>query len=261
MVAAPRWRVALVGGWCGVGLIAAGAASPPAHQLRCTFIAVGHGGAELFELPDGKTLLYDAGRLGQPIGGAQSISSVLWLRGISHLDAVVISHADADHYNSLPELSAPFFRRRRLRVPRDVQAPVACLAILHKSIEESGARLDYLAAGDRLQLDGGVSIDVLNPPPQGIERDDNANCIVMCIQYAGHGILLTGDIAPPGIEMLMNETPASYDVIQAPHHGSSYSTPEFAAWSTPKVVIVCGASDGQAARTVYETRGASREHR
>src|SRR5262249_8919797 len=104
----PRWRGALVGGWCGVGLVAAGAPSPQAHQLRCTFIAVGHGGAELLELPDGKTLLYDAGRLGQPVGGAQSISSVLWSRGISHLDAIVISHADADHYNSLPELLRRF---------------------------------------------------------------------------------------------------------------------------------------------------------
>ena len=202
--------------------------------------------------------LYDAGRLGQPIGGAQSISSVLWSRGISHLDTVVISHADSDHYNSLPELL------RRFPVGAVYVSPVmfkhesSAVQILHRSIKESGARLDYLAAGDRLQLANGVSIDILNPPPHGIEGNDNANCIVMSVAYAGHGILLTGDIATPGIEMLMNETPAPYDVVQAPHHGSSYSTPErFAVWSAPKFAIICGSiADGQAARTVYETHGA-----
>ena len=58
--------------------------------------------------------------------------------------------------------------------------------------------------------------------------------------------------------MLMNETPSPYDVVQAPHHGSTYSSPEkFAAWSTPKLAIICGSkTDGQAARTVYEGHGA-----
>jgi len=253
-----RWRVALLGGWCGVALIAGGAASPSAHQLRCTFVSVGHGGAELLELPDGKTLLYDAGRLGQPVGGAQSISSVLWSRGISHLDAVVISHADTDHYNSLPELL------RRFSVGAIYVSPVmfkhesSALKVLHRSIDESGTQLGYLAAGDRLQLDGGVAIDVLNPPPQGIAASDNANCIVMSVQYAGHGILLTGDIATSGIEMVMNESPAPCDVVQAPHHGSNYSSPEkFASWSTPTLAVICGSkTDGQAARTVYEVHGA-----
>jgi competence protein ComEC len=253
-----RWRAALVGGWCGVGLIAAGADCPPAHQLRCTFIAVGHGGAELLELPDGKTLLYDAGRLGQPIGGAQSISSVLWSRGISHLDAVVISHADTDHYNSLPELL------RRFSVGAVYVSPVMfkhespALKILRRTIDDSGTALDYLAAGDRLRLDGGVSIDVLNPPPQGIEGNDNANCIVISVEYTGRRILLTGDIAAPGIEMVMNEIAAPCNVLQAPHHGSAYSAPEsFATWSNPQFVIVCGSkTDGQAARTVYESHGA-----
>jgi len=210
------------------------------------------------ELPDGKTLLYDAGRLGQPVGGARSISSVLWSRGISHLDAMVISHADTDHYNSLPELLRRFSVGAVYVSPVMFKHETAALKVLHRSIEESGAQLGYVAAGDRLQLDGGVSIDVLNPPPQGIDGSDNANCIVMSVQYAGHGILLTGDIATPGIEMLMNETPPPYDVVQAPHHGSRYSFPEkFASWSTPMLAIICGSkTDGQAARSVYEAHGA-----
>ena len=33
------------------------------QDLRCTFLAVGHGGAILVELPGGGVLLYDAGSL------------------------------------------------------------------------------------------------------------------------------------------------------------------------------------------------------
>jgi competence protein ComEC len=42
-----RWRVALAGAWCGLGLIAALPAQPTGDTLKCTFIAVGHGGGEL----------------------------------------------------------------------------------------------------------------------------------------------------------------------------------------------------------------------
>ena len=62
----------------------------------------------MIELPNGQTMLYDAGRLGSPLAGIRPISSVLWQRGITHLDAIVISHADADHFNAIPGLLERF---------------------------------------------------------------------------------------------------------------------------------------------------------
>src|SRR4051794_3310005 len=63
----PRWRWALAGAssWLLVGLV--GAASPLQHdELRCTFLAVGHGGCTVIETPDGRVLLYDAGTMAGP---------------------------------------------------------------------------------------------------------------------------------------------------------------------------------------------------
>ena len=74
------------------------------RPLVCHFVSVGHGVAVLAELPDGNNLLYDSGRLGSPLTGVRPVSSVLWSRGITHLDAIVISHADADHFNAIPGL-------------------------------------------------------------------------------------------------------------------------------------------------------------
>ena len=39
-------------------------------------------------------MLYDAGRFGSPTAAVRSISAVLWSRGITHLDAIVLSHGD-----------------------------------------------------------------------------------------------------------------------------------------------------------------------
>ena len=99
-----RWRVALGAAWVAIGLGAALAGHRSRDRLDCTFLSVGHGEAVVLELPGGQTMLYDAGRLGSPESAARAISGFCWSRGITHLDAVVISHADTDHYNALPEL-------------------------------------------------------------------------------------------------------------------------------------------------------------
>ena len=80
----------------------------PSHGLRCTFLSVGHGEAVVLELPDGRTVLYDAGRMAAPTACCRSVSGYLWSRGLTHIDAVVLSHADTDHYNALPDLLERF---------------------------------------------------------------------------------------------------------------------------------------------------------
>jgi competence protein ComEC len=89
-----RWRWAGVAGlgWVCAGL-AAGAARLPSDELRCTFLAVGHGGCTVLETPDGRTLLYDAGSLAGPEVTRRQIAPYLWHRGIRRIDEVILSHA------------------------------------------------------------------------------------------------------------------------------------------------------------------------
>jgi competence protein ComEC len=213
----------------------------------------------LLELPDGRNLLYDAGRLGSPRGGAQSISNYLWSRGISHLDAVVISHADTDHYNALPELLRRFSVGAVYVSPIMFRNESRAVQMLHDAIVQSGCKLEYVYAGDRMKAGQGVTIDVLHPPSKGVPGTDNANCVVLSVEYAKRRILLTGDLEPPGMELVMNEPRVHYDVLLAPHHGSAQSQPAiFSAWSKPDWVIVSGSSaDGHVARPAYEANGAT----
>ncbi len=78
------------------------------ERLRCTFFAVGHGCAILLELPSGRSLLYDAGSAGDPQFMTPRLAQGIWAQGVRRLDAVIISHADADHYNLLPGLLERF---------------------------------------------------------------------------------------------------------------------------------------------------------
>lgn len=70
-----RWRWFALAGltWMCVGLLG-GSAKPASDELRCTFLAVGHGGCTVIEIPDGRTLIYDAGALGGPEVTARQIA-------------------------------------------------------------------------------------------------------------------------------------------------------------------------------------------
>ena len=69
----------------------------------------------------------------------------------------------------------------------------------------------------------------------------NANSIVLGVNYRGQRILLTGDLAPPGLEEVLEEEPSHYNVVLAPHHGSVTVDPRgLLAWSTPQWVEISG---------------------
>ncbi len=235
-----RWFVAMLAGWTAVGFAAAGFRHQPLG-LDCTFLSVGHGCAVVMELPSGQTMLYDAGQFGSPVSGARSIAGFLWSRGITHLDAVVLSHGDLDHYNALPELLERFSVGVIYISPVMWREQNPALVALREEIRDSGVPLRELRAGDRLSGGEDCRIEVLHPPRRGVLGRDNANSIVLDVQHRGHRILLPGDLESPGLDDLLAEEPTDCDVLLVPHHGSRQSNPPgLAAWSTPEWVVISG---------------------
>ncbi len=258
-----RWAVALVAAWIAVGLSLTWARPRDEGQLTCTFLSVGHGAAVVVELPDGQTLLYDAGRLGSPTRASRAIAGYLWSRGITHLDAVVISHADADHYNALPAVLQQFSAGAVYVSPVMFLEPSRALDALRSSIDSSGTSLREVWGGDQLRVGGGARIEVMHPPRRGVLGSDNANSIVLAIEFAGRRLLLTGDLESPGLDDLLAEEPYDCDVVLAPHHGSAFSDPpEFARWTTPEFAVVSGGpQDNPAAMAgAYDAVGAQIVH-
>jgi competence protein ComEC len=253
-----RWCWALAAAWAALGLLVSLAGPRGQEGVACTFLSVGHGTAVVVELPDGQVLLYDAGRLGSPAGAARVVAGYLWSRGITHLDAIVISHADADHYNAVPALVDQFSVGAVYVSPVMFDGRGAALAALRAAIDASGVPLREVWGGDRLHTGGDARIEVLHPPRRGTLGSDNANSIVLAIEHAGRRVLLTGDLESPGLDDVVAELPLDCDVVMAPHHGSAASDPPgFAAWSTPEVTVVSGGDTDRsmAAEAAYAARG------
>ncbi len=234
-----RWCVALLAGWIAVGFTAAW--RHDRERLNCTFLSMGHGCAVLLELPSGQTMLYDAGQMGMPATGSRAIAESLWLRGKTHLDAVVLSHSDIDHYNALPGVLEKFSVGAVYVSPVMFDKENRAMTALRAAIERHGVPIREVRAGDRLRGGDGCALEVLHPPGHGILGTDNANSVVLSVEYLGRRILLPGDLESPGLDDLLAEEPQHCEVLMAPHHGSRQSQlPGLAAWCRPRFVVFSG---------------------
>lgn len=263
----PHWPrlTALATLWIIVGWFVSGQTRVPPGQLRCTFLAMGHGTCAVLEFPNGQTLLYDAGSLGAPDAASRAIASYLWSRGIAHVDAIVLSHADVDHYNAVPGLLEMFsvgaiYVSPQMFAAADDRASQGP-AHLQQVVEVQGVPLRQTWQHGRIEDFGEqVKMRILHPPAQGVAGRDNANSLILLVEFAGRRILLPGDLESPGMEQVTQAHPLDVDVLLAPHHGSAGSDPPgFAAWCTPEWVVVSGQRPSRTAVANHSYREAGAE--
>jgi competence protein ComEC len=257
-----RWLGALLVGWLLVGVgpsiagqagwgLASRALAP--GRLQLTFIDMGHGLSVLIETPDRQLWLYDAGQLGSNGRSFLPIAAVLWDRGATRLDGVLLSHADADHYNALPELYERFPFPRLITTEQVLASTGGDLETILGRLKAAGVELQCVTAGDqrRPRIDGTDSQPasaekrwrVLHPPSETADLGNNASSLCLLIEHMGRRIVLTGDLEPPGTEMFLShlETPIQVDLLLAPHHGSLTHDPRSLMEATePTHVVISG---------------------
>ncbi len=193
----------------------------------------------MIEVPDGRTLLYDAGSLGGPDVTRRQIAPFLWSRGIRRLDEVFLSHADTDHFNGLPALLDRFAVGQVSCTPTFADKQIAAVRHTLTCLGQRSIPVRIVKAGDRLAA-GDVDLEVLHPPAEGPAGNENARSLVLRVRHAGHTLLLTGDLEGPGLARVLKLPAPKVDVFMAPHHGSRLAnTPDLAAWARPRVVVAC----------------------
>ena len=237
------WVSRLVLCWLVLGL-SLGLITNESKELRVTILSVGHGLATVIELPTGEVILYDAGNSGDGKRAERTVEQYLWSRQISRIDAVVVSHADHDHFSGLYGLLERF--------------PVGTLFVSKPFLDfeqlgvvdlcETASRYEIpiriLQAGDHLlpttkRAENPVSIEILHPHSHFESEHDNANSVVIKLAYRQKSLLLTGDLEKDGLDELLSQADSNVDVLMSPHHGSARSNPpRLLDWASPATVIV-----------------------
>jgi competence protein ComEC len=245
---AATWTAAAATGWMTAALwIGAAPSCATAHpgRLRALSIDVGQGDATLLELPDGHTLLIDAGGLGGASTfdiGERVVVPTIWASGLRRIDYLLVTHGDADHAGGAPSVVT-------LLRPREVWEgiPVSghpLLTALHETTARANAAWRQLQSADEVEV-GGAEIRVLNPrrPEWERRRVRNADSVVLDVRYGDVSFLLMGDAdesVEPSIGAELRH--ARVRVLKVGHHGSrSSSLPAFISAAHPTIAVIsCG---------------------
>ena len=191
---------------------------PIAGKLVVRFLDIGQGDSELLQLPDGQTILIDAGDNGKPT------VQLLKDYGVQEIDLAIATHPHADHIGQMLEVMRAFkvkefwdsgFTNNPTKTYRDMLAEIKNQGIKFAAPKQ-GVTRDY----------GDVKLEVLHPAASFV--DDNANnaSIVVRLTYGNKRLLFTGDAEVASWrEMIDSEgDKLRADLLKAPHHGSSNGT-------------------------------------
>ncbi|MBO4120119.1 DNA internalization-related competence protein ComEC/Rec2 [Cupriavidus gilardii] len=211
-----------------IPMLSSGRAPLPAAAFRATALDVGQGAAVLIETRSHR-LLYDTGPAygpadsPRPSAGERVVVPFLRAIGVHALDALVISHEDADHAGGARDVMAALpVRRMWASLPRGHP-----LWQLPPGVAPDVG--EVCAAGIAWQWDG-VRFELLHPlPGQGDDAaiGSNARSCVLRISSPHAAMLLAGDIDRDAELAMVGRLPPDAlraDLLLVPHHGSRTSS-------------------------------------
>lgn len=226
----------------------------PCAENSVTFLDVGQGDCILVRTTSGQNYLFDCGSSSRSSVGKYLLLPYLKYCGIRDIDAVFLSHPDADHINGAVELfetggdnnitigqlllPAIAVQDRREKLGELEEAALA-------ASQDAPISVGYLKAGDAWEC-GSARFICLHPGDGFDAEDINACSLCFYVEFlenqekrvlgkdspqeSSWTMLLTGDVQNRGEEALQKELEArdirDITILKAAHHGSKNSTPK-----------------------------------
>ena len=204
-----------------------------------TAIDIGQGDAILITTPSGRNILVDSGPNDRRDSGKDIIVPFLRHSGILKLDALVVTHADADHFGgvfgivkSFPVKEIWVSECARLE-PKPAWIKTMAVAL------ERGIPLRDIGRGFTWS-ENLFEIRALHPVSSDKCAETNEESITLRVKGLGHSAILTGDLTVAGEKkILRSHAFLKSDVLKLGHHGSKTSSSRnFLAAVGPRLALV-----------------------
>lgn len=198
-------------------------------KSQVTYINVGQGDSTLIQ-NNNQTVLIDAGH-----GDGYENASLNYLKehSINTLDALILTHCDADHINDAKNI---IYQLNVKKIYMSSRTSSYTYMKLLNTIKEKKKKITVPKVGDTFQVGVG-SIEFIGVG----EGAQNNNDSSLCMRYDDgyHRFVFTGDAAE-SMEKKLNKVQC--DVFQAGHHGSAYSNSDnlLSRMKASYVVVSCG---------------------
>ncbi len=236
-------RLAVGASGVTVVLILSWGMSQPDGQLHIAFLNVGQGDATFIQTPSGRQILVDGGLYPSILNDQLGRQMPFWDKEI---DILIATHPDADHVSGLVGV----FDRYRVNTlitngQSFGESPIYDEVLA--AAEKQQTEIRPVQAGEIIEVEDGVRLEVVHPGPMLIADNRNENSVSMRLVYEDFTFLFTGDAEQQGeAEMLAAERPLTALVFKAGHHGSnSSSSLPFLQAIQPQIIIVSSGVDNR----------------
>lgn len=198
--------------------------------LSIHYLDVGQGDSTFIELPNGKTMLIDAGEKSQ----GEVVKSYLDNLEIKTVDYLIGTHPHTDHIGGLAYIIESF-EINNIYMPKATSTSKTYENLL-ETIKKKNLSVTSARSGVVIIDEDGLKVEVLSPI-KGSYSGLNNYSVVLKISYGKNVFLFMGD-AEELVEKEINGD-VSADVIKVGHHGSmTSSSEEFVARVKPKYAII-----------------------
>lgn len=189
-------------------------------EITITFIDVGQGDATLIRDGNGFDVLIDGGNK----SAGETVIEHIQSAGVDDLELVIASHADRDHVGGLIVL----LESDEILVENVYFNGYPGDTLTWQEFEAAVIAEGLLLSPLQYPLSqswGNLEVEVLNPPGNLVDPEQNEASIVLLVDYAQTSVFFPGDI-DSGVEQLLPGRTSSLKaaILKVAHHGSQFST-------------------------------------
>lgn len=221
------------------------------RNLTFAMLDVGQGDALFIESPTGTQILFDAGPTRSVLGRLSQVMSPF----DKSIDAIVITNPDADHMGGFLDILKTYkvgqvFESGTFKDSKTYQNLKA--EISRQNIPEILAK-----KGMKLDLGGGVVIDILFPDRDVFDWTPNDGSIVARLSHGETSVMLMGDSTIKTEKIILENNMSELlksDILKIGHHGSrTSSSADFLQAVAPTHALISNGRDNKYGHPHQET--------